>query len=319
MRAGISMTEISPIEQAVTFMSEGAKLSGTLTVPRSETPVPVILMLPGSGRTDRDDNAKWIAIDLFPRLIPVLTEGGFATFRYDKRGVGASEGDYWSSGFDDRFADAAGAIGWLAGRPEVDPSRIFALGHSEGALIAVRLAASKKTIAGIVLLGASAKVGEETLLWQGRQIAPTITGLNKAVLGILHIDPLKLQQKNINRLKATTRDVVRIQLQRTNAKWVREFLAYDPAPDLANVHAPVLAITGANDIQVDPDDLHRMAELIPADFESHVVPVVTHLLRADPDHGGLRDYRRQAKQPIDARVVGYVADWLERKANGTNN
>jgi pimeloyl-ACP methyl ester carboxylesterase len=310
------MPEQDPNEQAVTFTSAGAALSGTLTTPGPDGPSPAVMLLPGSGRTDRDDNVKVLAINLFPELAAELSAIGFATFRYDKRGIGSSEGDYWTTGFDDRLADASAAVAWLAGRPEVDPKRVFVLGHSEGAMIAVRLAAGGDAVAGIVLLGGSAKTGEETMLWQGRQIAPTITGLNKFVIKLLHIDVVKSQVKNINRLKATTTDVTRIQGQKLNAKWVREFLAYDPAPDLAKVRVPVLGITGANDIQVDPDDLRLMEELIPADVESHVVPDVTHLLRADPSRAGLKDYRKQAKRPVDPRVLGYVTAWLKGHARG---
>jgi pimeloyl-ACP methyl ester carboxylesterase len=321
------MPEHALQEEAVTFASGGVALSGTLTTPGPDGPstaggpYPAVMMLPGSGRTDRDDNVKIMAINLFPQLAAELSTLGFATFRYDKRGVGSSEGDYWTTGFDDRLTDASAAVAWLAGRPEVDPKRVFVLGHSEGAMIAVRLAAGgagsgKTTVAGIVLLGGSAKTGEETMLWQGRQIAPTITGLNKFVIKLLRIDVVKSQVKNINRLKATTTDVTRIQGQKLNAKWVREFLAYDPAPDLAKVRVPVLAITGANDIQVDPDDLRLIAKLVPADVESHVVPDVTHLLRADPARAGLKDYRKQAKRPIDPRVVGYMTAWLTAHARG---
>lgn len=319
------MPEHTPHEEAVTFTSGALVLSGTLTTPSADanvpSPSPAVMLLPGSGRTDRDDNVKALAINLFPQLVAELSTIGFATFRYDKRGIGSSEGDYWTTGFDDRFADASAAVAWLAGRPEVDPKRIFVLGHSEGAMIAVRLAAGGEAVggeavAGVVLLGGSAKTGEETMLWQGRQIAPTITGFNKFVIKLLHIDVVKSQVKGINRLKATTTDIARMQGQKINAKWVREFLAYDPAPDLAKVRVPVLAITGANDIQVDPDDLRLIAELVPADVESHVVPDVTHLLRADPSRAGLKDYRKQAKRPIDPRVLGYVTAWLKAHARG---
>ncbi len=327
------MPEHNPNEQAVTFASAGLRLSGTLTTPGADghspadahlpanAPSPAVMLLPGSGRTDRDDNAKVMALNLFPELVAELSTIGFATFRYDKRGVGSSEGDYFATGFDDQLADASAAVAWLAGRPEVDPKRIFVLGHSEGAMNAVRLAAGAAgagtaAVAGIVLLGGSAKTGEETMLWQGHQIAPTITGFNKLIINLLRIDVVKSQVKGINRLKATSTDVARMQGQRINAKWVREFLAYDPVPDLAKVHVPVLAITGANDIQVDPDDLRLMAELIPADVESHVVPDVTHLFRSDPSRAGLKDYKKQTKRPVDPRVVGYVTAWLKGHARG---
>jgi uncharacterized protein len=84
--------------------------------------------------------------------------------------------------------------------------------------------------------------------------------------------------------------VARIQLVvKLNAKWMRDFLAYDPAPDLARITVPVLAITGSRDLQVDPADLQTMAELTTGAFERHLLPGVTHLMR--PDSGAPRGLR----------------------------
>jgi hypothetical protein len=83
-------------EQAVTFDSAGLKLAGTLTVPDGVQTAPALLFLPGSGQADRDDNVKRLPIDLFPPIAQAVGEIGFVTFRYDKRGVGASAGDYWT-------------------------------------------------------------------------------------------------------------------------------------------------------------------------------------------------------------------------------
>jgi pimeloyl-ACP methyl ester carboxylesterase len=300
-------------EQTVTFASAGNNLAGTLTLPALPGPAPAMLLLPGSGPTDRDDNAKTLAIDLFPPLVTALDEWGFATFRYDKRGVGASGGSYWATGFDDRLTDAVAAVTWLAQQPQVDASRIYVLGHSEGALLAGRLAAGAAPVAGAVLLAGSAKSGEQTLLWQGRQIIPTITGFSARLIRLLRIDPEKQQRKFIARVKATTGDTVRVQLvKKVNAKWLREFIAYDPAADLTAVRVPVLAITGAKDLQTDPADIDRMAKLDPGDFEGHVIPDVTHLLRAEPGAPSLRTYKQQAQRPIDPRVVDYLHAWLQR-------
>ncbi len=302
-------------EQLVSFDSGGVTLAGTLTVPNDVRPAPALLMLPGSGETDRDDNAKKLAINVFPQLAQVAGDIGFVTFRFDKRGVGASGGDYWATGFNDRLTDATAAVEWLAKQPSVDASRIFVLGHSEGALIAIRLAAAAAPVAGVVLLAGSAKTGEQILLWQGREIAKTLTGFSKWLVGTLHVDTQAQQAKYIAKLKATTGDVARIQLvQKINARWMREFLVYDPAVDVVRVKVPVLAITGSRDIQVDPADLERMAELLPGDFESHLVPDVTHLLRASGGEPGLKGYKRQVGMPVDERVVGYIRNWLVSKA-----
>jgi uncharacterized protein len=83
----------------------------------------------------------------------------------------------------------------------------------------------------------------------------------------------------------------------------------------AAAKAPILAITGAKDLQVDPADLDRMAEPIPTELERHLVPDVTHLLRVEYGQPSLRTYKDQARDPIDPRVITCIRTWLETKAH----
>jgi hypothetical protein len=296
--------------EEVRFKSGELTLAGTLAVPEVSGAVPAVLMLPGSGQTDRDDNAKALAIDVFPQLSTAVERQGLATFRYDKRGVGASEGDYFSSDFDDRLTDAVAAVEWLRARPEVDASRVIALGHSEGALLSVRLAAGAAPVAGAVLLAGAAQAGEQILTWQGRQIADSLTGVSKWVVRLLHIDLVKSQRKALNRIRSSRADVMRIQGRKINAAWMRQFMAYDPAPDLARVGVPVLAITGDRDLQVNPDDLDLMRDLVKGPFEAFRPSGVTHLLRTEGTKRGLSGYKEQVRRPVDPRVIAAVTDWL---------
>ena len=162
--------------EEVRFRSGELTLAGTFAVPAADGPVPAVLMLQGSGRTDRDDNAKALAVDVFPQLSAAIERAGLATFRYDKRGVGGSAGDYFRSDFDDLLTDAVAAVEWLGARAEVDASRVIALGHSEGAVVSVRVAAGAAPVAGVVLPAGAAQTGEQILTWQGRQVADSLTG-----------------------------------------------------------------------------------------------------------------------------------------------
>lgn len=307
--------------EEVRFPSGDLALAGTFTLPpvdgpAADGPVPAVLMLPGSGRTDRDDNAKALAIDVFPQLSAAIERHGLATFRYDKRGVGGSEGDYFGSDLDDLLADAVAAVTWLRARPEVDAARVIALGHSEGAMLSVRLAAGAAPVAGAVLLAGAAKTGEQILLWQGRQIAESLPGAAKWVVRLLHIDLAKSQRKALNRIRTSQAAVVRVQGRKINAAWMRQFMAYDPAPDLARVDVPVLAITGDRDLQVDPDDLDVMRDLVKGPFQALRLSGVTHLLRAEGSKRGLSGYKEQVRRPVDPRVISAVTGWLADNAAG---
>jgi fermentation-respiration switch protein FrsA (DUF1100 family) len=136
---------------------------------------------------------------------------------------------------------------------------------------------------GAVLLSAPAMTGEQTLLWQSAQIAPTLPKPVKFILRILRTDPLRQQRKSLDKLASTTTDVARIQGSRVNAKWFRELLVFDPLPHLRAIGIPVLAITGDKDLQVDPDDLGVIASTVPGPVTVDRVRDLTHISwRRDP-------------------------------------
>lgn len=297
----------------ISFSSGDAVLAGTLALPDTPGPYPAVLMIVGSGPVDRDENAAKIHIDAFSQIAAHLAEHGIASFRYDKRGVGASGGDFWSTGLEDTFVDANAALTALEQQPEIDSRRVFVLGHSEGASHAIRLAASRSELAGAILLAGSAVKGEIVLTWQAEQVIRGMHGFNKWVIDTFRIDALKSQRKSFAKIRNSTADTIRVQLvQKLNAKWFREFLDFDPAEDLARVTIPVLAITGSKDIQVNPADLEIMRRLVKGEFESHLVPDLTHILRADEGEPTLSTYKEQAKRPVDSRVLELVSDWVER-------
>jgi len=266
---------------------------------------------------DRDENAPKARINALHDIAVTLSEQGIGSLRFDKRGVGASQGSYWETGFFDHVTDASAALGFLRSQAEVRPERVFLLGHSEGALIATRLAGTGAQVAGVILLAGPAQTGEQVLIWQSAQVLKGMHGFNKWIIDNFHIDTRKAQQKQLDKLKRSTKNSMRIQLvARLNAKWFREFMAYDPAEDLPKIPVPVLAITGTKDIQVDPADLDRMAGLVRSGFEAHAVPNLTHLLRLEPGEPTLSTYKQQLNQPIDSQVMQVISEWLAKNNNG---
>ena len=296
-------------ETTTTFTSAGLELAGTFATPEAEGPFPAALLLPGSGPLDRDGNIKQMPLNVSRDLAQLLADAGWASFRYDKRGVAESEGEYLPTGFSDELADAEAASDWL--RDHEDTTALVVIGHSAGALHAAELAGRAPAIDGAVLLAATARTGEETLRWQAAQIGDNLVpGPVKALMRLFRTDVLKQQDGAIRKLKATTGDVARIQLQKVNAKWMREFIDYDPKVALAAANAPMLAITGSKDVQVDPSDLSLIAAAAP-NARTLEVPDVDHILRHEPKpFSNPRHYAKQARKPIEPRVTEAVLAWL---------
>ncbi|WP_019929660.1 alpha/beta hydrolase [Nocardia sp. BMG111209] len=289
----------------MSFDSAGCRLAGTFApVP---DPVAAALLLPGSGRVDRDSNLRWLRLDLTRLLAETLAPLGVATLRYDKRGVGGSGGDYLSTGFDRRRDDAHAALDWLARRlPEVP---LLIVGHSEGGMHAIELA-GRGAVSGAVLLSAAARPGEQLLEWQGDALLSTLPGWLTASLRFARIDPIVSQRKRLHRIRKSTAAVMRLQGVRVNARWLREFAGYDPAPALSRITVPVLAITGGHDLQVPPEDVDAMGRLVRGPFDGRVVGDLGHLLRPDPERLGMRGYRRTVRRPIDSAVLDSIGEWV---------
>lgn len=137
------------------------------------------------------------------------------------------------------------------------------------------------------------------------------------LMRVLRQDVVRTQGKRLEQIEKTTGDTARIQLMKINAKWLREFMAHDPAPSLESIRVPVLALTGSNDIQVDPDDVKRIFRLVPADCSGQIVDDLTHLLRTEPGPPSLRTYKKQAKRPVDAGLLTTVTTWTRQRSAQT--
>ena len=131
-------------------------MQGTLTLPVHGQGIPGVLLIAGSGPSDRDWNSEGLSgQNGSGRLLAeALSAHGIVVLRYDKRGTGQTQA-HPPHRWEDYTAEQKGGLEFLSKTGQVDPSRIYVLGHSEGALHALRL--SQKTdikLAGVGLLAA---------------------------------------------------------------------------------------------------------------------------------------------------------------------
>jgi len=307
----VEISNRSAAGEEITFESDGCALAGTyVQVP---DPIAAALLIVGSGRTDRNSDVRLPAGQklrggITRAVAEALAAIGVSTLRYDKRGVGASGGDYLTTGMPQRLADSQAALRWLSGRSAGLP--LLAIGHSEGTYYAAQLA-GEGGVAGAALLSGSVRTGGDVLTWQTRQLADKLPRSARLILRLMRTDVIKSQRKNQDKIMASSADVIRMQGVRVNARWVRDFVRYDPALALAQVAVPVLAITGGHDLQVPPADVEAMGKLVRGPFEGHVVGDLSHMLRPDPDSVGPRGYRRATRQPVSPEVLDLITAWVQ--------
>src|SRR5947209_18841244 len=147
-------------------LGNGVKTNAQLTLPAiGKGPFPGVLLIAGSGAQDKNETLGFIHKNgpkpptPFWQIAQYLSERGFGVLRYDKRGVGANStiinSNVWGNAtINDLIQDSKKALNILIQQPEVDPKRISIIGHSEGTIIAPRVAIDNSTkVKNIILMG----------------------------------------------------------------------------------------------------------------------------------------------------------------------
>ncbi len=273
------LAQATVLQRPISLDTGSGELFGSLLLPKSDTPVPVVLIISGSGPTDRDgNNPEGGRNDSLKRLAWVLARHNIASVRYDKRGVAAS----LAATPDERNlsveAYVADAVAWshkLAADPRLGP--LILLGHSEGALIA-SLAAPQANAAAVISLSGSARPIDQVLRQQLSNRLPPPLMLRSNEL----LDSLKAGRLDSN-VPAQLQVIFRPSVQ----PYLISLFRQDPARAFAALQMPALIIQGSNDIQVGADDARQLKAAKP-DAELALIEGMNHVMRIVPN-----DVKRQ--------------------------
>lgn len=320
-------------EEDVSFNSTTADVSlrGTLTMPRGSGPFPAIVLVGGSGPTDRDETTA--GHKPFLVLADYLTRKGFAVLRYDKRGIAQSTGSYEAATLQQLAGDAQSAVAYLKSRKEVDPKRLGILGHSEGGILAAIVAKNSPDVNWLVLLATPASNGERTLLRQSELIARTGGLPEDQITRSQQFDRLAYaivrQEKSRAAVETKLNDLVeksglsasmppaalQAQFRLMTTPWFRDFLDFEPQPLLEQLQCPVLAVNGDRDLQVDADNsvplLRKAYEKSGnKDFTVLEIEGVNHLFqKAQSGSPALYGAIQETMAP---EVLNAIGDWLAK-------
>ncbi len=134
------------VDEEVSFATASGTAYGSYLHPRTSIAVPGVLLIAGSGPTDRNGDSGTLTLGSLRAMAGMLANAGVASLRYDKIGSGKTGTgtlllpDLQKIGVSPFLDQAARALGFLAAQPGIDPTRLYAVGHSEGALYALLLA-----------------------------------------------------------------------------------------------------------------------------------------------------------------------------------
>lgn len=260
------------------------------------------LIIAGSGPTDRDGNS---ALNLHSNVYKLLAEGlaanGISTLRYDKRGVGASQAALTAEQ-DLRFQTYVDdARLWAHELSERNGGkRVWLIGHSEGALIAEKVAEDNPEICGLILISGA-----------GRKAADILRGQLENLT-----DPLKQQAFDALLELESGRQIASpppqlLGLFRPSVQpYMISWLSLDPAAILAALRQPVFLLQGDTDLQVSVEDARRLAAAR-SDAHLAILNGVNHILKlAPPERAANMATYNDPALPLAPGVVDTVANWI---------
>jgi pimeloyl-ACP methyl ester carboxylesterase len=279
-------------------------LFGTLELPKSVGRFPVVLLISGSGPTDRNGNSAILpgANNSLAYLAEELAARGIASVRYDKRGIAQSVAAATSEDqlrFDNYIDDA---VQW--GRQLRTDRRFTTLcvmGHSEGSLIGMVAAQRMGADAYVSLAGAGRPAQQAILDQMKKQLPPDLLSKTESIL----------KELSEGRTVSDTPPQLAALFRASAQPYVISWFKYDPAKEIAKLTIPVLVAQGTADVQVDVPDAKLLAQAQPA-ARLLIVEGMNHLLK---DVG--TDQQKQQRSysdssfPVNATLVNEVSGFIK--------
>ena len=283
--------------------SQGATLAGTLLLPiwSELEKVPGVVLVSGSGPTDRDGNNALVPdrIDLLKQIAELLAEAGIASLRYDKRGIGSSSAKPHGSiaelerffSWENFVGDVVAAQAELVKHDEIKSYATALLGHSEGGLLVL---AAAPTIVnnppyGMVLVATPGRKLAEILRAQIARGAPNLAAAADHTIAAIEAT---------GHVPADLPRELGALFPLYAGPFLQRLLAFDPAQALASSRLPCLLLQGAADRQVVPmEDVQPLIDALgkrDAPGEAVIVPAASHNLKV-------------AQWPTDAGFAGLIA------------
>ena len=278
-----------------------AGLPGTLTLPHGTGPFAAVVLVHGSGPQDRDETAG--PNRPFLDIARGLAAHGIAVLRYDKRTYARAQDFAGSFDIDDETShDAVAAIAALAAQPGIDTKRLYVLGHSQGGLLAGRIAAQSPTpLAGLILLAAPARPLLDLLGEQNRYLVNldgTVSAAEQA-----HLDSLDAAIAKVRHDPTAT-------LMNIPGRFWQQLEQVDPVADVTASGLPALLLQGGRDFQVVDADWQRFKQGLQGPrYRFHHYPALNHLGIAGTGAGSLDEYQQPGR--VDATLIADIAHWIQ--------
>jgi fermentation-respiration switch protein FrsA (DUF1100 family) len=276
------------------------QLAGTLYLPRSGPPVPAVVFVHGAGPTVRSDR--------YQELARHFARKGVAALIYDKRGCGASTGDWTRAGLHDLAEDALAAVQFLRGRLDINPTQVGLWGLSQGASVIPIAASRSPEVAFVIAVGGCLDFEEQMRYFRANLFRRE--GLPPAALDLAN-KAFLIQVDFSNRIRSGSLPAPQV-LQDSS----RFEFDLDQAAVWRQVRQPILAIYGAKDRQVPPaENIARLSAAVEQSGNRNF----TLIIYPDASHSVGKTRTGELGEAWTGYVPEYLedmTDWVLERAGG---
>jgi dienelactone hydrolase len=295
----------------VTVGSGEWALPGVLSLPKGSGPFPAVILVHGSGPNDRDESIG--PNKPFRDLAEGLASLGVAVLRYDKRTavypdkLAAIKDSITVK--DEAVDDAVAAVALLRRTKEIDPQRIYVLGHSLGGMLAPRIGAAAKP-AGLIVMAGAARPLEDAIVDQYTYLFNL--GGNLTADEQAQLDKIKAQASAVKEASLTASTPAdELPLGIPAAYWL-DLKGYDPSQAAAGLGLPILVLQGGRDYQVTKADLDLWKTALQGNGKTvfKEYPALNHLFIAGKGAPNPSEYEQSGH--VDAAVIKDIVAWIQK-------
>ncbi len=299
----ISTAVAGQSEEIITLKTETGEIEGTLNMPQSGLPVPVVLIIAGSGPTDRNGNNPVMTNNSLEMMSDELAKKGIAALRYDKRGIAKSQKAGMKEAdlrFEMYINDAVSWIQLL--KQNENFSEVIVIGHSEGSLIGM-IASQDKNVSKYVSIAGAGRPADQILREQLKAQPPFVLEQSTPILDEL------VKGNTVENVPPMLNSLFRPRVQSYMISWFR----YDPQIEIAKLKKPGLILQGTTDIQVSVEDA-RLLKASKPDASLVLIEGMNHILKnAESDRMKNIQTYNQPELPLNTELAESLCNFILTK------
>ncbi len=308
--------------EEVTFKGDSVALTGTLFLPKNKAgqKVPAVLMIAEFYSSREGTKVNKAQHHSYRDLAIHLVERGFAVLRYDRRCTGTSECNHQAT-MAVAGDDGVGGVKYLQERPEINPKKIFTLGHGDGSFIAAAIA-GHADVAGLIAVNAPGRNASKLLReWAKQRFQDRKTPAAEADKYMAHLEAI-IQQlaaggTRTEEVKVDPQDDLLAPLA-NSPDYAYSWLLDDPLGLFPSVSGSVLIVHGAKDRRIPTREASYIRDALQTgehkDFETHLLPDLDYFFKVNKSAASY-EADTDVARPLDPALLKLIDEWLAKKLN----